>query len=297
MGRGVGERATGPARDLHPPEGGRPARRSTQPAIEAIVAGRHGDPFAVLGVHEVGRRARRPRLRRRRRRARGLHPRRRAGRRARPAPRRRLLRGAAHDRQPPAAQVPRPQRRRRVVGRRPLLLRAGARADGRLLHPRGHATCGSSTRWARTRSTTRAPTACTSRSGRRTPAGSASSATSTPGTAGATSCGCAATPASGRSSSPGSRRALAYKFEIIGPDGEPPAAEGRPLRPRLRAPPRHRLDRRARARPRLGRRRAPRALEQRRRPAPADLDLRGAPRLVAARRRAASSPGTRWPTG
>ena len=46
-----------------------------------------------------------------------------------------------------------------------------------------------------------------------------SSATSTPGTAGATRCGCAATPASGRSSSPASPPGLPYKFEILGPDG------------------------------------------------------------------------------
>ena len=45
------------------------------------------------------------------------------------------------------------------------------------------------------------------------------------------------------------------------PRRQPPAAEGRPLRPRLGAPPGHRLGRRPRARPRVGRRRAPRALE------------------------------------
>ena len=31
--------------------------------VAAIVAGTHGDPFAVLGVHEAGKRPRRPLLR------------------------------------------------------------------------------------------------------------------------------------------------------------------------------------------------------------------------------------------
>ena len=146
----------------------------------------------------------------------------------------------------------------------PYSLRAGARADGRLLHPRGHRTCGSSTRWARTRSATRAPTACTSRSGRRTPAGSASSATSTPGTAAATH---AAAPRHRHLGDlhPLGRAGPPLQVRDHRPRRRPAAAEGRSLRPRLGAPAGHRLGRRARARPRLGRRGAPRLLERCRR--------------------------------
>ena len=150
-------------------------------------------------------------------------------------------------------------------------------------------TCASSTRWARTRSATRAPTACISRSGRPTPGGSRWSATSTPGTAGATPCGCAATPASGRSSSPASAPALAYKYEILGPDGDrlplkaDPFARASELRPATASVVAPELE------PRLGRRGAPRLLGRRRRPPHADLDLRGAPRLLAAHATTAAS--------
>ena len=47
----------------------------------------------------------------------------------------------------------------------------------------------------------------------------------------------------------------AYKYELHRPRRRPPAAEGRPLRPRLGAPAGDRLGGRGRARPRLGRRR------------------------------------------
>ena len=145
-----------------------------------------------------------------------------------------LLRGAAEHPQAPAAELPRPQRRRRVVGHRRLFLRAGARADGRLLHRRGHAPA--ALRQARRASdpATRAPRACTSRSGRRTRGGSAWSATSTPGTGGATRCASAATPASGRSSCPDVGAGATYKYEIIGAGRRAAAAEGRS---RSRAPP------------------------------------------------------------
>ena len=60
----------------------------------------------------------------------------------------------------------------------------------------------STTSSARTRCASAAPTACTSRSGPRTPTASASSATSTAGTAAPTRCACSDRAACGRSSSP-----------------------------------------------------------------------------------------------
>ena len=63
------------------------------------------------------------------------------------------------------------------------------------------------------------------------------------------------------------------------PRRRPPAAQGRPLRPRLGAPARHRLHRRAGARRTTGATQAHRDFwAGRRRPAHADLDLRGARR-------------------
>ena len=60
------------------------------------------------------------------------------------------------------------------------------------------------------------------------------SATSTTGTAAATRCASAATPASGKSSSPTSAPGTLYKFEIIGAGRRAAAAQGRPVR--LRSP-------------------------------------------------------------
>ena len=110
------------------------------------------------------------------------------------------------------------------------------------------------------------------------------SATSTPGTGGATRCGCATPPASGSCSCRGCAPGARYKFEIVGAGGV--RCRRRPIRSRSRpscrrppprswpspAPFRWSDDdwmRSARAAPRAGR---------------ADLDLRGASRLVAARR-------------
>ena len=114
--------------------------------------------------------------------------------------------GAALGPQAPAATLPRPQRRRRMVRDRPLFVRSGARADGRLLHRAKARISACSTSSAPTPSRTRAPTACISPSGRRTPGASLSSAPSTTGTAAAIRCGSRRTPASGRSSFPISAR-------------------------------------------------------------------------------------------
>ena len=153
------------------------------------------------------------------------------------------------------------------MGHRPLLLRPGARADGRLLYRARAATCGSSTSSARIRSTTRAPRACISRSGRRTPGGSAWSATSTPGTAGAT-CMRQRRDTGDLGDLPARRRRRrGLQVRDHRPGRRAAAAEGRSLRPRLRAPARHRLGGRARARARLGRRR--RTGRTGRRPTPA----------------------------
>ncbi len=99
------------------------------------------------------------------------------------------------------------QRRRRVGRLRSLQLRAGARADGRLLHRRRHAPA--AVRQARrARDGVRGRrTACISRSGRRTRGASRWSAPSTTGTAAAIRCATASRPASGRCSSRASGRA------------------------------------------------------------------------------------------
>ena len=96
---------------------------------------------------------------------------------------------------------------------------------------------------------------------------------------------------------PGVRPGLAYKFEIIGPDGDrlplkaDPFARASELRPATASIVAPELDHDWGDAPHRD------FWGQRRRPPHADLDLRGAPRLLAARRRAASSPGTSWPTG
>ena len=144
-------------------------------------------------------------------------------------------------------------------------------------------TCGSSTGWARTRSTTRAPRRALRGLGAERQPRQRHRRLQRLGRPAPRHAAAPATPASGRSSSPGSPPASPTSSRSSARTAT--AAEGRPLRPRLGAPAGHRLGRGARARARLGRRRAPRALEHRRRPAPADLDLRGAPRLLAARRR------------
>ena len=107
-------------------------------AVEAIVAGAHGDPFAVLGVHEVGGKLVARAFVDGAERARGLHPRRQArghARRAATTPASSRARSSIRKRQPLK------YRARNAGGEwwvgRPLLLRPGARPDGRLLHPRG----------------------------------------------------------------------------------------------------------------------------------------------------------------
>ena len=137
-------------------EAGRRARRRSalDPAeIEAIVAGAHGDPVRASSA------CRRP----------GGELVARAfidgAESSRPSPstasplgtleRRHdagFFEGPLDDPQAPAAQLPRPQRRRRMVGDRPLFLRPGARADGRLLHRARARTSGCSTSSARIRS-------------------------------------------------------------------------------------------------------------------------------------------------
>ena len=107
--------------------------------VEAIVAGQSANPFGILGLHEVRREMGRP----------DLHPQCRDGRRlclgrdrARPpdpAPSGRLLRRPRADQGTLPDPLPREELGRRVGRQRSLLLRAGARADGRLLHRRGHA--------------------------------------------------------------------------------------------------------------------------------------------------------------
>ncbi len=266
-------------------------------AIEAIVAGQHGDPFAVLGIQGEGARlvARafidgaeeveaftlddKP--------AGSLARRHDAG----------FFEGRLTHPQAPAAQVPRPQRRRRVVGRRPLLLRSGPRPDGRLLHPRGQ------------------PPPPLRQDGRPPPPprGRRRRALRRLGAERPAGLGRRRLQRLGR---PPPHHAPAPRHRHLGdlhplgrarprlqvrahrPRRQPPAAQGRPLRPRLRAPPGHRLDRRARARPRLGRRRPPRALERRRRPPRRrSRSTRSTPARGSAPPTAASSPGTRWPTG
>ena len=92
----------------------------------------------------------------------------------------------------------------------------------------------------------RAPTACISRSGRRTPGASRWSATSTTGTAAAIRCATARDTGIWEIFIPDIGAGPAYKYEIIGADGGPAAAEGRPVRLPLRAAPGDRLGHRAR---------------------------------------------------
>ena len=125
--------------------------------------------------------------------------------------------------------------------------------------------------------------ACTSRCGRRTPIASASSATSTAGTAACIRCGCSRRPASGNCSSPTCRTArstssrfarrpahLLKKTDPFGVAFEVPPQTASIVRDisRLRVE-RRRLD--------GGARRARRVARS------ADVDLRSAPRLVGAR--------------
>ena len=126
--------------------------------------------------------------------------------------------------------------------------------------------------------------ACTSRCGRPTPIASASSATSTAGTAACTRCGCWCRPASGRSSSPICRTArstssrsatqdgaLLKKTDPFGVAFEVPPQTASVVRDISQLPVARRR-RGWRARPASG------ALAR-----PADVDLRSAPRLVGAR--------------
>ena len=229
-------------------------------------------------MHEAGGKLRRPGLRRRRRRA--SRPSRSTGKPlgtlAAP-PRRRLLRGPLTIRERQPLRYRAAQRRRRVVGRRPLLLRPGARAAGRLL-------IGEGTPPPALRQAGRAPdrarrraTACISPSGRRTRGGSRSSATSTPGTGGATSMRKRLDTGVWEIFVPDVGAGTLYKYEIVGAGRHAAAAQGRSLRPRARScgprPPRS--SRRARRTTGATRRTAPSGARADARRA-ADVDLRGA---------------------
>jgi 1,4-alpha-glucan branching enzyme len=131
----------------------------------------------------------------------------------------------------------RAQRGRRMGGDRPLFLRPGARPDGRLLYRRRLASrlfdkLGRTSDDARGHRRLR-----TSPSGRPMPSASPSSATSTTGTAAATRC---AAPRHGHLGNlpPGITTGHAYKYEIVGQNGEvlplkaDPFARRSELRPR-----------------------------------------------------------------
>ena len=175
------------------------------------------------------------------------------------------------------------QERRRRVGRlRSLQLRAGARADGRLLHRRRHAPA--AVRQARrARDGVRGRrTARILRSGRPTRGASASSARSTTGTAGAIRCGSGSIPASGKCSSRRSGRARSTSSRSSGRTAS--CCRSRPIPSRGsrscgRRPPRSSPIRRRSPGP------TQKYIEERAQEglaADADVDLRGASRLVAA---------------
>ena len=121
------------------------------------------------------------------------------------------------------------RRRRHVHDRRPVRVRADARrarpAPDRRGPPRGALQ---QARRPPARASTGVP-APRSRSGRRPRGRSASSATSTPGTAGCTRCGRWARAGSGSCSCPASAPGERYKFEIL-TRRRRAAAEGRPVR-------------------------------------------------------------------
>ena len=108
--------------------------------VAAIVAGVHGNAFAVLGVQQIGGKLV----------ARCFIPHAEtvtaftlAGKQVGELSRRDdagFFEGQALHPQAPAAALPRRQCRRRMVGDRSLFVRPGARADGRLLHCRGLAS-------------------------------------------------------------------------------------------------------------------------------------------------------------
>ncbi len=193
------------------------SKRSCQPAS-------HGDPFAVLGVHEAGTGHVCPLLRPRhaetvvaytsRRRMRPVEL---TTAETMPA----SSRGSCRSRLSgsPASALPRramPAATGRLTD--PYSFWPGARADGRLLSSPKDRTFGCSTRWApMSIEHEGADRRALSPSGLPMPAASPWSAISTTGTAVATSCGCAATPASGKSSRLMFGAGATYKFEIVGP--------------------------------------------------------------------------------
>ena len=258
-----------------------PVARSA-PRSRRSSRGDHGDPFAVLGLHDgAGGGSWCARfLPRRRARSRLIDARvGRARRRAVARASRRLVRrpharphGAV-----PLSAAPRGRRRHASRSTIPTASRRCSASSTSICSPRAatsrlYEKLGAHPIDDRGRRGRRA-----SRSGRRTRSGSAWSATSTAGTAGAIRCASASSAASGSCSSRASAAASVYKYEIIGPDGEPAAAQGRPARLRrrasARAPPRssHGLGepRLARCAPGWPRARA------RQRARRADLDLRG----------------------
>ncbi len=196
--------------------------------VKAIVAGRHSDPFAhPRACTQVGRRSgwRAPSF-----------PTRRPVSALAPCDNRILgeltagttagfFEGLVTIDRPTADQLPCPQWGRRMGRARPLQLRSGARADGRLLHRRGRRTCGSSTSSAPMRWSSRASTARILRSGRPMRSASAWSGRSTSGTGGAIRCGCGSIPASGKCSSPMSGRARSTNTRSSGR-----TASSRPLK-------------------------------------------------------------------
>ena len=108
---------------------------------------------------------------------------------------------------------------RRVVDRRPVPVPAHAGRDGPAPDRRGPARGAvAGARRARPQLRRGRP-ARRSRCGRRTPAASGSSATSTTGTAARTRCGPWAAPGSGSCSCPAWQTGTRYKFDICGPDG------------------------------------------------------------------------------
>ena len=203
----------------------RRSRRRRPPPIAAIVAAEHGDPFAVLGPHEVAPgpweiRAMLPEARASRSCRRG---RRRRARRwssvTRPGFFVARLDGAARPDLPPARSRPAAAP---VLRDDPYRFGAGPRRrriSARIRDVGGDAAV-SHARRAAARRSTGVDGLRASRSGRRTRGGSASSATSTTGTAAATRCACATTAASGSCSSPASTPGARYKYEIKGADGE-----------------------------------------------------------------------------